>query len=226
MRVLGIETSSARGSVALVQGKIGVCALEHERANAHAESILPLIERALSLAGWNRSQLDRVAVGIGPGSFTGLRVGIAIAQGLSEGLEIPLVGVESLRVMALAVPAEHPGCRCAIVDARRGELFAAAYEADGREVLAARLVAGLDALAPLAQSLGSPLFIGDRVAGLPSSLRTHRSPDTDLPHARWTAIAGADAAPTPIVRPLYVRDAGAVLPRLPQNPLGNARREP
>jgi tRNA threonylcarbamoyladenosine biosynthesis protein TsaB len=119
VRVLGIETSSARGSVALIEGSISVCALDHERANAHGESILPLIEEALARAGWNRTQLDRIAVGAGPGSFTGLRVGIAIAQGLSEGLGIPLVGVPSLRAMALAVPAEQEGCRCVLVDARR-----------------------------------------------------------------------------------------------------------
>lgn len=225
MRVLGIETSSARGSVALIEGSLSVCSLEHERANAHGESILPLVEQALAQAGWNRSQLDRIAVGTGPGSFTGLRVGIAIAQGLSEGLEVPLVGVPSLRSMALAVPPEQAGCRCVLVDARRGELFAAAYDPDGRERLEARLVAGIDGLAHRLAELDSPLFIGNGALGLPSSMRVYRSAATDLPHARWAAAAALDAAPAQSVRPLYVRDAGAVLPRLPQNPLQPPRSE-
>jgi len=219
VRVLGIETSSARGSVALIDGSVSICSLEHERANAHGESILPLIEEALAQAGWNRSQLDRIAVGSGPGSFTGLRVGIAIAQGLSEGLELPLVGVPSLFAMALAVPAEHPGCRCALVDARKGELFAAAYDADGRERMEVRLLASVSELTPLLQELGDPLFLGNGAATLPAPMRVYRSAATDLPHARWTAAAGIGSAPMPSVRPLYVRDAGAVMPRLPQNPL-------
>jgi tRNA threonylcarbamoyladenosine biosynthesis protein TsaB len=223
VRVLGIETSSARGSVALVEGAVSVRSLEHERANAHGESILPLIEAALAQAGWNRSQLDRIAVGIGPGSFTGLRVGIAIAQGLSEGLEVPLVGVPSLLAMALAVPAEHEGCRCVLIDARKGELFAAVYDRDGRERLEVRLLGGVNELTPLLHELGDPLFIGNGAAGLAPALRVYRSPDTDLPHARWTAAAAIGAGPLASVRPLYVRDAGAVMPRLPQNPLNPAR---
>lgn len=222
MRVLGIETSSARGSVALVEGSISVCALEHERENAHAESILPLVERALALAGWNRRQLDRVAVGAGPGSFTGLRVGIAIAQGLAEGLGIPLVGVPSLRAIALAVPSEPSGCRCVLVDARRNEFFAAAYDPDGREQREVRLVANVGELASFSAGLMSPLFVGNGCAALPASMRVYRSPETDLPHARWTALAAADAEPVANVRPLYVRDAGAVMPQLPRNPLGPA----
>ena len=186
---------------------------------------MPLVEQALALAGWNRSQLDRIAVGSGPGSFTGLRVGIAIAQGLSEGLEVPLVAVPSLWAMALAVPAELEGCRCVLVDARRGESFAAAYDPDGSERIPVRLIASVNELTPLLLDLPVPIYIGNGTVALPESTRVHRSAETDLPHARWTALAAIDAPPTPIVRPLYVRDAGAVLPRLPQNPLRVARSD-
>lgn len=202
-----------------MEGQRSVCCLTHERSNAHGESLLPLIEQALAQAGWNRSQLDRIAVGAGPGSFTGLRVGIATAQGLSEGLERPLVAVPSLLAMALAVPVELAGSRCVLVDARRGELFAAAYGSDGSEQLEVRLVPSFDALAPLLADLPDPVFIGSGSAALPPGLRVHRGAETDLPHARWTALAALDRAPTPIVRPSYVRDAGAVLPKLPPNPL-------
>lgn len=211
--------------MALIEGRTCVSSLDHDRANAHAESILPLVERALDQAGWNRGQLDRIAVGSGPGSFTGLRVGIAIAQGLSEGLEIPLVAIPSLRAMALAAPADLPGDRCVLADARRGEWFAAVYDSAGNERLEARLVAGVEALTALLVDTVDPLFIGNGTTALPGSMRVHRSAETDLPHARWIALSAVDAAPTPLVRPSYVRDAGAVLPRLPQNPLRSTRPE-
>jgi tRNA threonylcarbamoyladenosine biosynthesis protein TsaB len=201
-----------------------VCSLDHQRENAHGESILPLIEQALAEAGWNRRQLDRIAVGIGPGSFTGLRVGIALAQGLSEGLEIPLIGVPSLSTMALALPRERPGCRCVLADARKGEAFLAAYRVDGREALEAQLVTNRDALEQLTRALPEPIFLGNGVASFPGLAAVYRSSETDYPHARWAARAALDAVPTPFVRPLYVRDAVAVVPQLPRNPLGVERR--
>lgn len=219
MRVLGIETSSVHGSVALVDSGTSVCTLGHERANAHGESILPLVEQALAVAGWNRRELDRIAVGIGPGSFTGLRVGIALAQGLSEGLEIPLVGVPSLRIMARAVPDELHGCRCVLVDARKGEAFLAAYLPDGREVLPVQLVADLDALRHLTRPLQGALYVGNGAALFPDLENVYRSVETDYPQARWAASCAADGEPTPFVKPLYVREAVAALPKLPVNPL-------
>ncbi len=226
MRVLGIETSSVRGSVALLEDDRTVCILGHERENAHGESILPLIEQALATAGWRRRQLDRVAVGLGPGSFTGLRVGIAIAQGLSEGLEIPLVGVPSLRAMAAAVPADRPGCRCVLLDARKGEVFVAAYDSDGNELLEVRVVASAAELERLVQQFGDLVYLGSGTAALPGLLNVIRGPETDLPHARWTALAALAAEPTPLVRALYVRDAVAQVPKLPANPLLTVRRGP
>jgi tRNA threonylcarbamoyladenosine biosynthesis protein TsaB len=225
VRLLAIETSSVRGSVALAEGlgvkelrdknEVTVCALEHQGEHGHGESLLPMIEQALAVSGWNRRQLDRVAVGIGPGSFTGLRVGIALAQGLSEGLDIPLVGVPSLQAMALAVPRERKGRRCVLLDARRGEAFLAAYDEEGREALEVRLVAELADILSSTSELSEALFIGDATASFPGLPSVYRSSDTDLPHARWTALAALDTAPPAVIRPLYVRDAGAVVPRLP-----------
>ena len=219
MRILAIETSSVRGSIALLEGPTTVCALEHRRENAHGESILPLVERAFAETGWRRGAVDRVAVGVGPGSFTGLRVGIAIAQGLSEGWGVPLIGVPSLRAMALAAPAERPGWRCVLVDARKGELFAAVYDADGSERVPVQLITADASQAYALVAARDALYVGNGVALLPSLPDVYRSDDTDYPHARWTAVAALDATPGPVVRPQYVRDAVAVVPRLPETPL-------
>ncbi len=224
MRILGIETSSVRGSVALLDELVTIVSLSHERENAHGESILPLVERALAEAGWSAAQLDRVAVGLGPGSFTGLRVGIAIAQGISEGLEVPLVGVPSLYAMALAVPAEQYGVRCALLDARKGELFTALYDEHGQELAAARVAASTESLAQLGAGHSDVLFLGGGVALLPNLPRVFRSSETDLPHARWTALAARSASPTGLLEPLYVRHDVATVPRLPPNPLRSGPR--
>jgi tRNA threonylcarbamoyladenosine biosynthesis protein TsaB len=95
----------------------------------HASRVLPLIEQALEGTGW--SAVERIAVGVGPGGFTGLRIGIATARALAQAHGLPLVPVGSLA--ALAANAE--GIVAAVLDARRGEVFAAVYDS-GRELAA------------------------------------------------------------------------------------------
>lgn len=223
MRILGIETSSVRGSVALVESSQTICSLSHERENAHGESMLPLIQRALAEAGWSQSSLDRVAVGLGPGSFTGLRVGIAMAQGIAEGLEVPLVGVGSLEAMARAVPRDRLGYRCPVLDARRGELFVALYLPDGQEVKPPQLAtSAADLERFVSDAPGEVLYLGCAPLLLEYARGVFRSIETDLPHARWTALAAERAAVSSETLPLYLRNAVAIVPRLPPNPLGRS----
>ncbi len=104
MRVLAIETSARAGLVALADDEEVVSVQDGGRAGHLAEWLLPAVEQGLEEAGWRRAQLDLVVVGLGPGSFTGLRVGLATAKGLAVVLGVPLVGVDSLQVLAAAAP--------------------------------------------------------------------------------------------------------------------------
>jgi tRNA threonylcarbamoyladenosine biosynthesis protein TsaB len=220
LRILGIETCSGRGSVALVEDRRPIASLTHERENAHGESIQPLIARLLAEAGWAPTTLDRIAVGTGPGSFTGSRVGIALAQGISEGLERPLVGVGSLLAMALAAPRDRPEVRCPVLDARRGETFFGLYAPGGRELGAPSIAADAGALEEAAlRATLQVLFLGAACPTFASERLIYRSPETDLPHARWTAEAAFDAEIPAHVVPTYLRQGVAAVPRLPPNPL-------
>src|SRR5688572_26659375 len=100
MRVLGIETSSTRGSLAVLEGTELRAVRVHEEPHRHAELTLSLIGEVLAEAGIDKRELSRIAVGVGPGSFTGVRVALALGQGIAHGLGIPLVGVGSLAAMA------------------------------------------------------------------------------------------------------------------------------
>jgi len=104
----------------------------------HATRLLPLAAKLLAGAGLRFRDLDRIAVGLGPGTFTGLRIGVATARGLAQSLGVDLVGVSSLRALAEpALRAEPDGSHgdhvLAVLDARRGEAFLAAYEMTVRE---------------------------------------------------------------------------------------------
>jgi tRNA threonylcarbamoyladenosine biosynthesis protein TsaB len=223
VRVLGIETSTRRGSVALLDDAGEVFSLEHEKQNAHAETLLPLVERVLAETGSTRSSLDRLAVGVGPGSFTGLRVGIALAQGMALGLDRPLVGIGSLQAIARGAPAGDPRVRVVALDARRDELFVAAYAPDGSEMIAPCALGRDVAAARITALLGgvAALGLGELAGALGPLVLPLAREDLDLPHASWVAILGAGADPaTAIAEPNYVRGPGATLPNLPPSPLG------
>lgn len=102
----------------------------------HTSALLTLADEALAAAGMTYGELERVAVGVGPGGFTGLRIGVSTARALAQSLDVPLVGVSSLRALAQGGPAGGPVL--AVLDARRGEAFVAAYE-DGAETVAPRV---------------------------------------------------------------------------------------
>ncbi|HSZ14488.1 MAG TPA: tRNA (adenosine(37)-N6)-threonylcarbamoyltransferase complex dimerization subunit type 1 TsaB [Solirubrobacteraceae bacterium] len=133
MIVLGFDTATSSTAVALRRADGGVTqARDDPPAGArpgHATRLLDLARGLLEHAGVAWSEVDRVAVGVGPGTFTGLRVGVATARGLAQSLSAELVGVSSARALALPALAGEPDAVLAVIDARRGEAFAAAYEA-------------------------------------------------------------------------------------------------
>lgn len=121
---------------------------EGERPPGHATRLLPLASRLLTDGGLGWGEIDRIAVGVGPGTFTGLRIGVATARGLAQSLGVALAGVSSLAALAHAAAAgaalagamDEPAGVLALIDARRGEVFAAAYDGDV-ELLAAQALA-------------------------------------------------------------------------------------
>jgi tRNA threonylcarbamoyladenosine biosynthesis protein TsaB len=133
--LLAIDTATEACSAAL---SIGEEIIERSEIapRRHAELILPMIEALLGEAGISRRQLDGIAVGRGPGAFTGVRLAISIAQGLALGLDLPVVPVSSLAALALDAPTEaahRDNAILAVIDARMGEIYAGAFRrsADG-----------------------------------------------------------------------------------------------
>jgi tRNA threonylcarbamoyladenosine biosynthesis protein TsaB len=133
MRVLAFDTATAATAVALRDmpgGPVDLEARDDPPAGArpgHAARLLELIESVIDRGGgW--SEVDRIAVGVGPGTFTGLRIGVATAHGLARSRGIPLVGVSTLQSLACGAAAADASV-LAVIDARRGEAFAAGWAA-------------------------------------------------------------------------------------------------
>ena len=132
--LLAFDTATTLVSVALHDGNDVVVDLSSDRPMKHGEQLAPLIEQALAQTGTGRQQLTAIAVGVGPGPFTGLRVGLVTARTLALVLGIPVHGVCSLDILALeAVDTGAVDEAFAVAtDARRKEVYFAAYDAQGR----------------------------------------------------------------------------------------------
>lgn len=126
MLVLGIETSTPQTSVTIgsEQGIIGSC--EISRGATHAEFLMPAIEFLMHQAEVGYRNLSAVAVGLGPGLFTGMRIGVATAKTIAQALSIPIVGIASLDVLAYEIR-NSPRLLCPVVDAKRNEVAFAFY---------------------------------------------------------------------------------------------------
>ncbi len=154
MRVLALDTTTVRGSLALlVDGEVAA-EVRITSALGHSRWVFPALGAALSALGFKPRDLDGLAVTLGPGSFTGIRVGIAAMQGLAAGLSKPCLGLSALDVLASLVPGRPA---VALMDAWRNEVYAGVY-ADG--VAASRPYSGpLEGLA--SRMPRHPVVLGD-----------------------------------------------------------------
>lgn len=125
MKLLGIETSTHAGSIAFMDDNRVLGELFLNLGPVHSERIIPTIDWLMGEVGIEKKEIEAIAVSIGPGSFTGLRVGLSTAKGLAFSLRIPIVGVSSLEILAMNIFTNFP--ICSIIDARKKEVFAAFF---------------------------------------------------------------------------------------------------
>ena len=163
--ILALDTGTPTASVAVCSRAAGRVVRRDEPSRTHGPTVLVLVDSVLTEAGLIPADLVAVACGRGPGSFTGLRIGLATAKGLCYALGVPLLTPSSLEALARAVDRDGPRTVVACLDARRQEIFAAAWRlGEGQpSLLFAPMAGGPDAVAQAVRSLGGddpPLLVG------------------------------------------------------------------
>ena len=128
MRILALDTASSACTVAVVENGTVLAENFLQVPRAHSTRLMPLVAQAITDSGLAKTDLDGIAVGVGPGSFTGLRLGLATAKGLGFALGKPCVGVSTLKALAFGTGAQL-GLVVPMLDAKRGEVFTAVYAA-------------------------------------------------------------------------------------------------
>ncbi len=215
MKIAAIDTSTPRGSIALYDGGALVAEAAHEVHNAHGESLLPLVDSVFARTGWRPGAVARWGVGIGPGSFTGARIGVATVKGIVLATGAEVVGVTSMDALLATAPADRPEARGAVrvafLEAMRGELF---VQVEGGEPVVVRLAALADHVAAIP---GERLLAIGAAAAHVTDLRATRLLEAphDLPHARFIAELAATRSPDDLLalEPLYVRDPDITVPK-------------
>lgn len=176
MLTLAIDTATPRPSLALVHEARPLAELRLGPSRDGGRRVLEAVHHLLEAGGAARTELERIVVGVGPGGFTGLRIGVATALGLGQALAVPVVGASSLEAMALGIADTAPPAGALLVpviDARRSEVFAAAYAGAGlTEVIAPAAWSPAELAAALARRDERPVVLaGDGLAVHGETLR-------------------------------------------------------
>jgi tRNA threonylcarbamoyladenosine biosynthesis protein TsaB len=223
MLLLALDTSADRVTAALTDFARLSLVQSDQMQRGHAEHLIPMVESLLKEAGVSLSDVTRIGVTVGPGSFTGIRIALSVARGFAIAHDIPVVGVGTLAALAASVSDTPAGPVLAVIDARRGEVFAALHAPDGEELVA-----------PFAGDPESVLKkIGDRfhlIIGTGAAILSHHAVTTGRPRpvidpvttidprAIARLAAKADPVRSPAT-PLYIRPPDARPQRSPFQPL-------
>lgn len=222
MKVLAIDTATPAASIALADDRSILSSAQRVDPTGHAAFVVSAIDFCFDQAGWQPTDLDAIVVDVGPGLYTGIRVGLATAQGLAAAIGVPLVPATSLDALAFRAATGHRRI-WSVVDVRRGEVAAAAYQPVPGGVVRdgpAELYS-MEALHAVLESDPSDLLVVGDVASLPDGLlrglhrvkvgRPRYPSANALVDVGWQMI-DHDGSPHPDdVRPLYLRQPDVTL---------------
>jgi tRNA threonylcarbamoyladenosine biosynthesis protein TsaB len=211
MIVLGLDTALGACSAALTRDGEVLAALGEPMLRGHQERLAPLVREMVQASGVGFAAIDRVGVTVGPGSFTGLRVGLAFAKGLGLALGKPCIGVGTLEALAASAPG--PGLTAAVIDAKRGQVYVQAFDG-GAALMAPDALDTGTAAARLAELWrDGPL----RLVGPGAALLAGISPEAEVieraaPEPAAICLLAAGKPASAGARPLYLRAPDAKLP--------------
>lgn len=215
---MALETSTLAGGVALLDGERVIGEYVLDVRVTHSERLMPAIDRLLVDAGWTPASLEGLAVAVGPGSFTGLRIGLSAIKGLAWALGLPVAAVPTLDAMAATLPfAGLPVCP--VLDARRHEVYCSLYRWDGAGMRREWDYLAV-ALEELAERLSEPtILVGESASTIVSRHVRVAPPHRRLPSAAAVGVLGlarleaGDVVSATELTPFYLRPSQAELKR-------------
>ena len=226
MLILAFETSAKAGSVALLDDSKLLGESYQNTGLTHSQTIMAMAQDLIAACGHTPQDIQAVAVAAGPGSFTGVRIGVAAAKGFAWGAEIPCYGVSTLEAMAQSLGI-YDGYICPVMDARRSQVYNALFEADRGEITRIRedRAISLDDLAEDVKKLEKPVFLVGDGSILCYNTLLERVPSLVLPpeHRMHQRAVGVGIIAARQIRAGISGDAAALTPNYLR--LSQAERE-
>jgi len=217
LKLLALDTSGPVAGVAILRD--GQVAYEGAAVNAmtHSVSLLPMVEEALTRSGLTIEDIDLYAAVTGPGSFTGVRIGVSMVKGMAHGAGKPCVGIDALQALAAGVSGKD-ALICPIQDARAGQVYGAAFRAGmpprrALENQAQELSLFVNACLAVAETHESLCFVGDGVSRYRAALEEMLGERADFPPAHLAYLRPASVA---MLAQVYAQQAGDYLTLQPQ----------
>ena len=226
-KILAVDSSSMTGSVALCQGEQLIAESLLNVRSTHSEKLLKQIDLLLAEAGWQPADLDLLAAVTGPGSFTGLRIGIATVKGLAQIIDKPVIGVSSLEMLAMNLPLCSVPI-CTFLDARKQEVYCQLFQWGEQGPVATETARVLPPERLLRQLSGPVALVGDAVplyrelidkilgpAALLPLLTAHQPRAAQAAWLAWRDYQKGQAGTAAELLPTYIRPSDAELNRPP-----------
>ena len=222
MKILALEASTLMGGVAVVDDEGVICELTLSVAETHSAQLMPAVDYALKMADLKPDELDAFAVALGPGSFTGLRIGLATVKGLAVAASKPLIGIPTLEAMAHAFP-YCPHMILPMIDARMKEVYAAFFEARDGIVLRRSDDMVLSVSDLLNDTKAETLFFGtgakkyrDEIVAIMGDLARFATPEISGARASTVGFLAIEKlkrgenADIDSIEPIYIRESQAI----------------
>lgn len=205
MKILSLDTAMAACSAAVIDTDhaLPLAAVFQPMERGHAEALAPMVAEVMRASGLTFSDVDRIAVTVGPGTFTGVRIGLSFARGLGLARGIPVIGIDSLSAIAANVASSGP--LLVASDARNDEVYAATFDGEGHLICGPRITTpggAAEGLPPGALVIGTAK---GSVAAMSGRSDLSLSLESDLPDAARFARLAASATPGGMPAPLYLR---------------------
>jgi len=220
MKIMAMDTAAASCSVAIWQDDCVTHQVLKEMQRGHASELLPLIESLLKDAAMEVADLDALAVTVGPGAFTGLRIGLAAARGFGVASKLPVIGVTTLEAMAHGVGDVDMPVLCAL-DAKRADLYAQVFDGPGTASCEPQALLPENVVKLVPESVGKIIVAGDSFGRLEELLKDRGieaiQSDISLPDAKYVVEVAANRGIPPKGQPhpsaFYIRPPDAALPK-------------
>ena len=225
--ILALDSTAVVASVALCRDETPIAAFTVKNGNTHSETLLPMVESVLKTAGYTVNDVDLFACSVGPGSFTGVRIGVSVLKGLASGKDTPCVGVSTLEALAENLPYTD-AILCPVMDARRNQVYTALFKrtSQGLVRLTPDRLITLSELSKELASYSEKIYLcgdGYEIAKSRLSVQTEHTPTLLIPQNAVSVAAIAEriyeASPNVDysegkLQPIYLRASQAERERL------------